>query len=1230
MHRWLMAIAVTGWVLFANVPAVLGQVTYQGFAEAKASTNTTSITISIPTGTSTGDLLIAAITTDGDNSGSLTPPAGEGWIQIALDQQGGVVTFGAWWKIAGASESSTHQFTWTTSEQAYGWMMRFTGHDAIAPIDATATTGGTSSTPTSPAVTTTIANTMILRLGGFDDDNITVDSPGLASHTAITMDKSNNGTATCSGGAGYVAQATAGSSGTSTFSLTASDSYRAVTIAIAQSPTIDLTSGLVAFWKLNDGSGTNAIDSSTNTNNGTLTNSPTWTDGVHGGAVDFDGVDDYIDAGSDASIDNVFSGTGSFTAWIYITGWGEGGWGRIVDKASSTIATSGWNLQMNGSNAQLLYATGFSSNRAEWSTPSGSLSFNRWYHIAVVYDNDSSANDPALYINGVQQTVTETITPSGTYNTDAAISLRLGNYAGDTTRTFDGSLDDVRIYSRGLSTGEIVRLANGSGLIAHWKFDDGAGTTATDSAGSNDGTLTGVPTWVTGKACGALDFDGTNDYVNMGDVLDLGDTDDVTITGWFNRDTFTTDDTIVAKRNSNGAAGDQGYIVYIDASSDNLIFKGDDGTDLYTLTSTTTFTATGWNHFAVVWDQDSATNCEIYINGVDDNAAQSGTIGNIGSLANALAFRVGAESDAGSKFDGKLDDIRVYGQTLLPWEIKNLAATYQVIDLGTSSGEPSLGLSVNDSEQVAGFDETAAAGDPSAWTSQYCAFTDLGTLTGGSIAEAHGINNSGTVCGWSDDTAGDRKAFTWTSGGGMTDLGTLSGLSDSEALAINSSDEVVGTALDFLVPPINRMAFLYLPVANYSLSVGMNSLGTLGGNQSVALGINDSGEVVGGAQNATQTMIPFIWLPSAAYGLSAGINSLGTLGGDSNEIIHRAQAINASGKVVGRSYTAGGEGHAFYWESGTMTDMGTLTAGTSSWALDINDSGIAVGTANISGGAFHAFTWDGTTMTDLNDLIDSNSGWTLTRATGINNDGEIVGWGTNSAGNTRAFMLIQTCAASTSSGGAIAAMLLVKGAGLTNANGEFIDLAVDDSGEVLAEVRVAAAMADEPLSFSVTAANNGRRAPGPGIGTLAGFYDNFAFDRTLIVEGSGEESDYVVSVSMAFRMDELNSAGVEPEDLQVHVLDVDTGIWYPAGKNIGESAPTDVVGEAGFVIYEDGSIDYWAQLGGSGIFAVGKPIANIERPSTPQQVPQLCGVALILPLFVCSLLIGLRKWSGGR
>ncbi|MEW5995894.1 MAG: hypothetical protein AB1744_16070, partial [Candidatus Zixiibacteriota bacterium] len=168
-----------------------GGVTFEEFTEAKRANNGTDITVSTPAGTSQGDLLIAVVVTDGNTSGTLAPPGGEGWTEINVGQQSGAVTLGVWWKLADASESPSHQFTWSGGgQESYAWMMRFTGHDPTSPINASATNGGSSSSPTCPSVTTTVANTMIVRIGGFDDDYINVDNTGLSGHTDITMDES--------------------------------------------------------------------------------------------------------------------------------------------------------------------------------------------------------------------------------------------------------------------------------------------------------------------------------------------------------------------------------------------------------------------------------------------------------------------------------------------------------------------------------------------------------------------------------------------------------------------------------------------------------------------------------------------------------------------------------------------------------------------------------------------------------------------------------------------------------------------------------------------------------------------------------------------------------------------------------------------------------------------------------------------------------------------------------
>lgn len=209
---------------------------FQGFTEVKQGDGSpTSIGIPTPSSTESGDLLIAALVVDKDNAG-LSPPSGEGWTQIAnMTHDETHLTFGVWWKIADASEPATHDFSKPSNQHGYGWIMRFTGHDPVNPINDSSSqmTESRSSSPPSPAVTTTVDEALILRLGGFDDDDVSVDDPGLSDHTAITMDETDSGKGTSSGGAGYVLQTTAGDSGSSNFSLNNSEEWITVTIAIA-------------------------------------------------------------------------------------------------------------------------------------------------------------------------------------------------------------------------------------------------------------------------------------------------------------------------------------------------------------------------------------------------------------------------------------------------------------------------------------------------------------------------------------------------------------------------------------------------------------------------------------------------------------------------------------------------------------------------------------------------------------------------------------------------------------------------------------------------------------------------------------------------------------------------------------------------------------------------------------------------------------------------------------
>jgi len=163
----------------------------------------------------------------------------------------------------------------------------------------------------------------------------------------------------------------------------------------------------------------------------------------------FDGTDDNIDCGSATSLDDVNPKT--VIAWIYPEGWGENNKGYVIAKSGF------WNffLLNSASEESLSWWRGHATTNGDWRIPTSSISLNTWQHLALTYDDSNNANDPAIYINAVSQTITEITTPSGAATSDAAETIYVGN-ASNGDRTWDGLVGELLFYNRALSPLEIL------------------------------------------------------------------------------------------------------------------------------------------------------------------------------------------------------------------------------------------------------------------------------------------------------------------------------------------------------------------------------------------------------------------------------------------------------------------------------------------------------------------------------------------------------------------------------------------------------------------------------------------------------------------------------------------------------------------------------------------------------------------------------------------------------
>ncbi|MFK8110994.1 MAG: DUF2341 domain-containing protein, partial [Rubripirellula sp.] len=189
----------------------------------------------------------------------------------------------------------------------------------------------------------------------------------------------------------------------------------------------------------------NALDSTANNNDGTITGSVNAS-GRFGDSQSFDGDNDIINLGQDASLGDVFQAGGTVSAWFNAADWGQNGHGRILDKANGvTPGGGGWNLSLSDSNESVIFEFGRTAGIERWRAEPNAISLNQWHNVTIVFNSDLETNDPQIYIDGVLQTLTTPVTGTGSAPSDQGIDLAIGNHASGLSRGFEGLIDEVQL-----------------------------------------------------------------------------------------------------------------------------------------------------------------------------------------------------------------------------------------------------------------------------------------------------------------------------------------------------------------------------------------------------------------------------------------------------------------------------------------------------------------------------------------------------------------------------------------------------------------------------------------------------------------------------------------------------------------------------------------------------------------------------------------------------------------
>lgn len=440
---------------------------------------------------------------------------------------------------------------------------------------------------------------------------------------------------------------------------------------------VRLWDGCLSYWKLDETSGTVAYDS-VGAVNGVVTT----------GAFDSGGKNNYswkranktgvgINLGDNYAFE--YNQPFSINMWVK---WSElNAWSLFFSKENASTY-KGYGLFKNNSNQVYCEIRG-SQLIQNTNTGTTITSTSNWYMITLTY-NGSGANTGAIvYVNAIGTGQKRVGSISDSMVTTQ--SLTLGSYAADLNSGLYGYMDEVAVWNRALNEAEIKALYSGgngkfygtktinwSGLQSYYRLDETSGTTAYDSVGAINGTISNATVNQYGKQGKAILFNSTNSKVELANntIYNFERTDSFSISCWIKRTNIGGAAPFIYSK-SIASGNYNGHSSYFMSDGRISFYLVNTPTNRVGVITSNTITDTNWHNIIYTYNGSSnISGVKVYIDGIE---CTYGTTHNTltASIQSTATFQIGNRNTALGA-DATIDEFAIWNRPLLPYEIKDL------------------------------------------------------------------------------------------------------------------------------------------------------------------------------------------------------------------------------------------------------------------------------------------------------------------------------------------------------------------------------------------------------------------------------------------------------------------------------------------------------------------------------------------------------------------------------